>query len=130
MSFLDKGLTAGTTYTYKVVATDPYGNSRTSASTSVTITGSSTANKYGNAVAQNNPAHYFRFSGSASTLTNVGGNAPATTKGGLSIVAGNPVSDSGNTVGSFSASSSSYTATKVQGKGPKAFTDRGMVQVH
>ncbi len=122
LSFIDRGLTPGKTYDYLVIAFDPFGNRRAAARTSVTITGSSTDQVYGDAVLQDAPDHLFRFTGSAGTLTDVAGGADAVSLSGVALASGSPTQDSGDRVGRFDGGTNSYSATQIQSPAPNAFT--------
>ena len=70
LSFTDTGLVAGRSYSYRVVATDPFGNAVTSPAVSVTVAGSPTGSLggYAQTVLNDSPAAYWRLgetSGSA-----------------------------------------------------------------
>jgi hypothetical protein len=61
VSFLDTGLTAGQSYTYRVRARDPWGNSQLSNQYSVTVAASGPPTSYANRVLQDGPALYWRL---------------------------------------------------------------------
>ncbi|WP_375480473.1 LamG-like jellyroll fold domain-containing protein [uncultured Jatrophihabitans sp.] len=67
LGYLDKGLTAGSTHTYKVVVTDPRGNALTSGTTSVVI-GSATPGTYAARVAADGATDFWPL-GEASGAT-------------------------------------------------------------
>ena len=75
LSYVDKNLTPGSTHSYKVRVTDPFGNTVLSAATSVTI-GSATTNAYTASVLASNPVAFWPLSeptGSALAHDNAGG---------------------------------------------------------
>ncbi len=121
LSFIDRGLAPGQTYDYLVIATDPFGNRRTSAPTPVTIATTATQ-VYGDAVLQDLPDHYFRFNDGPGTVTDLGGAADATSQSGVSLSSDNPLDDAGDGSGYFDGGTSSYTASLVQAKAPNVFT--------
>jgi PKD repeat protein len=61
LSFVDKNLTPGSTHSYKVRVTDPFGNTVLSAATSVTI-GSTTVDAYTASVLANGPVTFWPLS--------------------------------------------------------------------
>ncbi len=130
MSFIDKGLTPGSTVDYLVTASDPFGNRRASGRTSVTIaTGSTTSQPYGQTVLQDGPEHYFRFTGSpATTLQDLGTNEDATTLGTVTSNASTPLKDSGDTSATFSGVSSTYSANRIQGQAPNTMSVEAWVK--
>ena len=68
LSYLDKNLTPGSTHSYKVRVTDPFGNTVLSSATSVTI-GSGAVDPYTSSVLANNPIAFWPLSDPAgSTL--------------------------------------------------------------
>lgn len=72
LTFRDSGLTAGTSYTYYVTASDPDGNTVRSASASITTpttqpTGTPPADAYGRAVYADGPTAYWRLDDTSGT---------------------------------------------------------------
>ncbi len=123
LSFIDRGLTPGQTYDYLVIATDPLGNRRTSERTPVTIASGASDQVYGNAVLQDLPDHYFRFSGDdATNVADLGGASDATSLSGVSLTGTSPVQDAGDKAGDFDGGTSAYAANRVQAKAPNQFT--------
>ncbi|HEY5049375.1 MAG TPA: LamG-like jellyroll fold domain-containing protein, partial [Acidothermaceae bacterium] len=75
LSYVDKNLTPGSTHTYKVRVTDPFGNTVLSAATSVTI-GSATPDAYTASVLASGPVAFWPLSepgGSALAYDHAGG---------------------------------------------------------
>ncbi|CAN5138836.1 hypothetical protein BH09ACT1_BH09ACT1_05760 [soil metagenome] len=79
-TFVDTGLTPGASYTYQVVATDPFGNTKTSASVTATAASSGTLSNYARAVYSDSPTWYYRLGESSGTATNYAGPIANTTK--------------------------------------------------
>ncbi|HEY8718478.1 PKD domain-containing protein [Pengzhenrongella sp.] len=72
LSFTDTGLVNGSVHSYKVVEVDPFGNSVTSPSVSVTVSSAGTQGSYAAGVMAANPVAYWRLgetSGSAQDWT-------------------------------------------------------------
>ncbi len=82
LSIVDRGLTPGGTHTYTVVATDPYGNSTTSGSATVTVAASGTFGGYAQQVITDSPTWYFRLGESGATTPNTTGPVANTTTQG------------------------------------------------
>jgi PKD repeat protein len=95
IGFVDRGLTPGSTHTYKVVARDPFGNSRTSGTTTATI-GSSSPSSYANRVVGDGAIHFWPLSeGSGTVLADRAGFSDSLIQGAVTLGASGPVSGSG-----------------------------------
>ncbi|CAN5222881.1 hypothetical protein BH09ACT1_BH09ACT1_18070 [soil metagenome] len=78
-SFVDTGLTPGATYTYKVTATDPFGNSVPSASVTATVASNGTLSPYEQAVFNSSPTWYYRLGEASGSSVNLAGPVANTT---------------------------------------------------
>jgi PKD repeat protein len=100
LSYTDTGLTPGSTHTYRIGVTDPYGNSITVAKgPAVVVQTTPTApDPYGAAVLADGPSAYYRLEDAdASSALDATGAAPATVAGGISAGAASPVAGYGRT---------------------------------
>ena len=61
MGFTDTGLAPGSTHTYRVTATDPFGNTATSPTQSVTVDGTGSLSSYARSVLADGASHYWRL---------------------------------------------------------------------
>jgi len=107
VAFLDSTATPGSTYNYKVVASDADGNSATSATVSATVASTGTLPDYTKAALSDGATLYWPLGGSGGTTDLLGlnnGNAGFLVSNTLSTGALNV---SGNVANSFSGSSSS-----------------------
>ncbi|MFM9919167.1 PKD domain-containing protein [Lacisediminihabitans sp. H27-G8] len=59
MGFIDKGLVPGSTHTYRVYATDPFGNSISRLGSAVTVAAADSGGAYNDAVAADSPSSYW-----------------------------------------------------------------------
>src|SRR5690606_17828756 len=69
MAYVDTTVSNGTSYTYRVRATDPEGHSALSATVSVTASGSTAPSAYRNAVLSDAPLNYWPLDDSSATLS-------------------------------------------------------------
>lgn len=82
LSFSDKGLTAGQTYSYLVKATDGDGNSAVSKTVSVTVSAASFSN-YASAVIDDGASLYWRLPGGVGSVTDYAGSTPGVARTGV-----------------------------------------------
>jgi PKD repeat protein len=109
LSFLDTGLSPGASVSYRIIASDPSGNSITSNTVNVTIAGSGAAGPYATAVTRDGPRHYWRFSeGSGTNVAGYTGLESATTFGG--VTRGSAGAVSGDAAATFNGTSSQFAA--------------------
>ncbi|WP_395245667.1 LamG-like jellyroll fold domain-containing protein [Agromyces sp. MMS24-K17] len=85
MTFVDTGLTPGQTYTYRLRAIDPFGNSGWGSTLSITAAGTGTLSSYARTVIDDKPTYYWRFGDP------VGTSSAADTVGRANPTAGNGV---------------------------------------
>ncbi|WP_395245668.1 PKD domain-containing protein [Agromyces sp. MMS24-K17] len=106
MTFVDTGLTPGQTYTYRLRAIDPLGNSAWGSTLSITAAGSGTQSTYASTVMEDQPTYYWRLgnaSGSVATDTVARANAnrlSGVTWGQAGAIVGDP-----NTAAGFNGTS-------------------------
>ena len=105
ISFNDRGLTPGQSYTYTVKATDPDGNSRTSSPVTVTVA-SGQVSPYAETVLDANPSLYYRLGGS--TVDWGGNNNPLYGSRVSTVTSGGVV---GSAASSFNGSSTSIVSS-------------------
>ncbi|UZN04309.1 PKD domain-containing protein [Cellulomonas sp. S1-8] len=109
MSFTDSGLANNRSYSYTIVASDPWGNAVTSPSVSVTTTGASASplSLYAQTVLADSPGNYWRMDDTSNVLASwtAGSNgvSPGAARGVAGVVPGDP-----STAMTFTGSSSSY----------------------
>jgi PKD repeat protein len=125
MGFVDRGLTPGKQYTYRVYAYDPFNNSATRATTTVTVSAdTSGGGLYSETVLGDNPTNYWRLDGAAGSAANydqAGFDDLALASGVTQGVAG-ALAGTSNTAASFDGASDGTAATKSPITGPQAFS--------
>ncbi|MCU1478501.1 MAG: hypothetical protein JWQ64_3194 [Subtercola sp.] len=123
MGFTDTGLTPGSTYSYRIRATDPLGNTVIGDGVSVTIT-AATPSVYNSAVSADSPADFWRLGeASGSTVYDWAGFADQTATG---LTRGTPgaIGGDSNAASTFTGASdgSSLSATQSAINGPQVFS--------
>ncbi|MET4780339.1 PKD domain-containing protein [Glaciihabitans sp. UYNi722] len=93
MGFIDKGLVPGSTHTYKIFVTDPYGNSTSRPSTPVTISSAVGGGDYATAISADSPTTYWPLDETSGTagLDHAGFN-DLLVSGGVTRGAASPIS--------------------------------------
>lgn len=81
-SFIDTGLTPGMSYTYRVTATDPFGNAASSAPVAGTVSSSETLSPYLRAVVNDSPSWLYQLSEATGSAQNSAGLVANTTASG------------------------------------------------
>jgi hypothetical protein len=114
IGYLDTGLTAGSSHSYKVTVRDPSGNSITSAARSVTV-GSASVSTYTSTVLGSGATHFWPLSDSAGSTTAAdrAGYADVTLAGNITLGTAGPVS--GTTAATFGGG---QTTPPPSGNGP------------
>ncbi|WP_444662912.1 PKD domain-containing protein [Cellulomonas sp. CW35] len=122
----DPSLTPGTTTRYRVVVTDPFGNSASSAWTSVTVS-DKTVGAYGTKVLDDGAAHYWRLSEptGTTTVTDYAGGDDAVASAGVTRGAAGAITGDTDTASTFSGSSNGLVATQTAVAGPQTFAIEG-----
>ncbi|MCU1421232.1 MAG: domain containing protein, partial [Microbacteriaceae bacterium] len=81
IDWVDTGLAAGSSHTYRVTATDPFGNSASTSTVSRAVAGSGTYSAYAQSVTDDSPAFYYRLGESSGTaVANLSGPVGNTTQ--------------------------------------------------
>ena len=122
LGFTDTGLTPGSTYTYRLRATDPLGNTVLGDSVSVTVTAASTS-PYTAAI-QNDAASSFWRLGEASG-TNVydwSGFNDQVAGAGVTRGASGAINGDSNTASTFSGDGTGFSSTQTSVAGPQTFS--------
>ncbi|MET1007942.1 MAG: LamG domain-containing protein, partial [Propionibacteriaceae bacterium] len=117
MSFTDTGVSPGS-HQYRVVVTDPFGNSATSPWTTVNVVGSGTDSDYVKAVNASNPTHWWRLGEATGTTTSADrvGFQPLSTVGTVVPQRGEPgaIANDTNTASAFNGTTGSWTTSSTQ----------------
>ena len=82
LTYVDSGLTPGATYSYRVSATDPWGNIANSNTVSGTANSSGVLSSYARTVLADNPTYYFRLGEPSGSAVNWAGPVANTTQTG------------------------------------------------
>ena len=126
MGFIDKGLVPGSTHSYRVYVTDPFGNSISRLGSPVTVATADSGGAYNNAVAVDNPSSYWPLD---ETSGAVGFDhvsftdlqlASGVTRGATGIVANDPASI-------FDGTANGTAATRTSIQAPDTFTTEAWI---
>jgi len=125
LGFVDRDVTAGAKYTYRVYAYDPFGNSATRSTASVTVsTDTASGGLYSDTVLADSPQHFWRLgepAGTAKGYDQAGFDDLALNTGVTQGAAG-ALAGTGNTAASFDGTDAGTAATPSPVPGPKAFS--------
>ncbi|SDO31373.1 PKD repeat-containing protein [Nakamurella panacisegetis] len=123
LGFIDKGLTPGATYTYRIQAVDPDGNAQNSPIVSVQAPDSGTISAYANQVIADGAAPFWRLSETSGTsvIDYAGFNDGVGGTGLVRGTAGAIIGDS-NTATTFDGTSASTVTTATAVPAPDTFT--------
>jgi len=125
LGFVDKDVTPGTTYTYRVYVYDPFGNMATRDTASVTaVAATSTPDAYSDTVAADSPAHQWRLDEPAQSTVSYdqGGYEDLTLTGGVTRAVAGALTGTTNTATTFNGSSG-LGASQVLTAGPQVFSE-------
>ena len=119
----DTGLTPGSTVNYRVVATDPFGNTKSTAVMPVTVA-SADASPYATAVLGDNPTSLWRMGEPAgSTIINDWAGSDTGTAGtGVTLGTAGAINGDPNTAATFSGDSTGLVSTAQSLAGPQVFS--------
>lgn len=119
----DPGRTPGSTQTYIVTATDPWGNVAQAPPVSVTISETGTLSDYAAAVYDDGAINYWRLGeASGTTVEDWAGTFNAVAANGVTRGLAGAVTGDPNTASRFSGTSSGYASTQIKIPGPQSFT--------
>ncbi|OMQ16487.1 hypothetical protein A7K94_0202185 [Modestobacter sp. VKM Ac-2676] len=125
IGFVDRGLTPGATYTYRVVAVDPFGNQTASGLTSVTVSDSAdSGGSYADAVLADGAQNYWRLDEAAGAPAGYdqAGFADLGVGSGVTREVAGALSGSTNTASSFDGTSGGLMATQQAVPAPNTFS--------
>jgi PKD repeat protein len=125
LGFVDRDVQPGTRYTYRVYAYDPFGNSATRSSASVTVsTDTASGGLYGDTVLADSPEHFWRLGEAAGTAKGYdqAGFDDLTLGTGVTQGAAGALAGTGNTAAAFDGTSAGTGATPSPVPGPKTFS--------
>ena len=125
MGFVDRGLTPGATYTYRVHAFDPFGNTARGSTVSVVVSADTAGGGlYSDTVLADTPSHYWRLderAGAARSFDQVGF-ADLVLDAGVSPVADGALAGTANTAAEFDGTSAGTAGTPGAVPGPQTFS--------
>lgn len=115
MTYLDTGLTPGQTYTYRLRAIDPFGNSGWGSTVSYTASDTGELSDYAAAVMEDQPTNYWRLgdTGGGTAVDSVGRD-DATANAGVGFGAPGAVVGDSDDAAVFTGSNDSFTAQRTQ----------------
>lgn len=119
LSFVDRGLTPGSTQSYRIFAFDPLGNRVGGDTSTITVATSSTQDAYVNAILAQGPTHYFPMDDPAgTTLRDLAGSDNV--KAGTSVTFG--ATGMHGQAATFNGTLQKPSATQVSQLGPDSFS--------
>jgi PKD repeat protein len=124
MGFTDTGLAPGSTHQYRVVVTDPFGNTANSPWTTVTVASNSADSNYVKAVYDSQPTNYWRLGEPAgATVSNDRvGFMPSTAAGGVTRGAAGAIAGDSDTASAFNGTNTGWMASSLQHNPPDVFS--------
>ena len=129
MTFVDAGLSAGSSARYRVVATDPFGNAAASDWVTLTVSGDTVQSAYARRVLDDRPMAYWRMGESSGTAMADGtGFLQATASTGVSRGAAGAVAGDGDKAATFNGSTSGYASSALVGNAPETFSVEAWVR--
>ncbi|ROQ38588.1 beta-propeller uncharacterized protein DUF5122 [Frondihabitans sp. PhB188] len=120
MGFTDNGLAAGSTHSYRLRATDPFGNTVLGDSVSVTVASSSPTG-YQARVVSDGASNYWRFDESGAKVRDFIGYSDQVAQSGVTKGTAGATID-GDTAATFDGSSTGYSATQAKVAAPQTFS--------
>ena len=124
-SFTDKGLVAGRTYSYRIYAIDPNGNTLASPTATVVVSSTGTIGTYAQAVLDTAPTTYWRFGEADATSTSTvdwAGSNDGLVGTGVTRNLDSAVGDSNPSFG-FNGSSANLVSTPTAVTGPSNYSN-------
>ncbi len=116
LSFLDTGQTPGSTQSYRIFATDPFGNESRSNAVSVTISAGSATDAYARAVMEDGPMHYWRLGeSSGATARDWTGRDALTLTGGVTRNAAGAIPGNAAATWNGTSAQTAYNSTAAHG---------------
>ncbi|RFA14645.1 cell surface protein [Subtercola boreus] len=122
LGFTDTGLTPGASYSYRVRATDPLGNTVIGDSVSVTVTAASPS-PYTSAVQNDTPASFWRLGeASGTSVYDWAGFGDQVAGAGVTRGAAGAIGGDSNTASTFSGDGTGFSSTQTPVAGPQTFS--------
>jgi PKD repeat protein len=129
LGYTDRGATPGARHTYQVRVVDPFGNSATSPTVTVTADGAGPVGAYPQAVYAAGPSHYWRLGEpSGTTLRDTGATNDGTAGSGVALGAGGAVAGDGNGAIDLSPAIGGRVRTPLRALGTNTFSIEAWVQ--
>ncbi|HEY3438539.1 MAG TPA: LamG-like jellyroll fold domain-containing protein [Actinotalea sp.] len=123
MGFMDTGLTPGSSQRYRVIVSDPFGNTAMSDWVTVTVSASGTMSDYANAVLADDPASFWRLGEpSGTTVYDWAGFNDATAGTGVTRGVTGAIGSDTNTASGFDGTGNGLVSTRSLQQGPQLFT--------
>ncbi|WP_217645265.1 PKD domain-containing protein [Nocardioides terrae] len=120
-SFIDTGLTPGSTQQYRVEAVDPYGNRAGSNWISVTVADGAPLSSYALKILNDSPVDYWRMGESGSTSIDYGGGYDLTNDSGVTGGASGAIVGDSDPASTFAGRSDGRSSTSTAVPGPNTF---------
>ncbi|GCE76119.1 PKD domain-containing protein [Cellulomonas biazotea] len=129
MGFMDTGLTPGTTYTYRVKAVDPFGNSAITDQVQVTVSDEGSASAYAQQVVADGATSLWRFGEpSGPGVFDWAGFNDLTAGTGVTRGAAGAINGDTNTASTFDGTANGSAATSTPVQGPDSFAVEAWVK--
>lgn len=127
MGFVDTGLTPGSTHTYRLYVTDPFGNQISRLAPTATVASSTTTNSYSSAIESSSASSYWPLDESSGTVGyDHNGFVDLQVKAGVTRGETGIVSNQSAT--KFSGGSTGFAATPTSIKGPDTFSAEAWIK--
>lgn len=113
MTFIDTGLTPGQSYSYRVRATDPFGNATFGATVSIVVSATGILSSYASSVIGDKPTSYWRLgdAGGSTTSKDSAGSDNGIVTSGVTFGESGPIAGDPNTAAAFSGDSTGLAAS-------------------
>ncbi|MCU1570000.1 MAG: domain containing protein [Naasia sp.] len=123
MTYLDTAVAAGSTHTYQLRATDPFGNTALGDPVSITVATGAALSNYAKAVLSDGAAHFWRLNEKSGTaLTDTAGTNDAVAGSGVVLNRPGAISGDSNTAATFSGTSAGVAVAQRLVQAPDTFS--------
>ena len=123
MGYIDSGLVPGSTHTYRIFASDPFGNIAKSDSVTITVAASGTVSDYANKVLSDGALDFWRLGqASGSSVVDWAGWNDLTPGAGMTGGASGAILGDSDKASTFDGTSAGFAATQSAIPGPDTFT--------
>ena len=122
MGYIDSGLVPGSTHTYRIFASDPFGNIAKSDSVTITVAASGTVSDYANKVLSDGALDFWRLGQASGSVVDWAGWNDLTPGTGMTRGASGAILGDSDKASTFDGTSAGFAATQSAIPGPDTFT--------